>query len=251
LVRVWSTDWWVDKRGALERLDDELKSLLVRSREAPKHQPMDRTPAPVPDSIEYAVVETTSELLMAAEDEVLPSQELAGIYARSSEAETRSAMTYQEADLSIFSATLDPKAFYEPHYDDVLRAIVAHVVTSEAPMSIDALVNRVARAHGFQRSGRLIRERVLAIAELSYHLANDAIGTCFVWRSSADPKIWRSFRIPAPGSNPRSIDDIPFEEIRAASGSVTGSDRITETARTLGVRRLSPSARRRIELAIE
>src|SRR3954463_3508158 len=32
LVRVWSTDWWVDKQGSLERLHASLQALLEQSR---------------------------------------------------------------------------------------------------------------------------------------------------------------------------------------------------------------------------
>jgi len=31
-------------------------------------------------------------------------------------------------------------------------------------------VQRIARAHGFQRSGRIIRDRVMPIAEHSFHM---------------------------------------------------------------------------------
>ncbi len=34
LVRVWSTDWWIDRDGALDRLDAALRTLLEASREA-------------------------------------------------------------------------------------------------------------------------------------------------------------------------------------------------------------------------
>lgn len=30
IVRIWSTEWWVDKVGALERLDTQLKAILER-----------------------------------------------------------------------------------------------------------------------------------------------------------------------------------------------------------------------------
>lgn len=33
LVRLWSTDWWVDKAGALQRLDADLKALLAAEQE--------------------------------------------------------------------------------------------------------------------------------------------------------------------------------------------------------------------------
>ncbi len=34
LVRVWSTDWWIDREGALDRLDAALRTALVASRES-------------------------------------------------------------------------------------------------------------------------------------------------------------------------------------------------------------------------
>ena len=34
LARVWSTDWWMDRRGALARLDAELQDILRVRREA-------------------------------------------------------------------------------------------------------------------------------------------------------------------------------------------------------------------------
>jgi len=34
IVRIWSTEWWVDKAGALDRLDSQLKAILANERGA-------------------------------------------------------------------------------------------------------------------------------------------------------------------------------------------------------------------------
>ncbi|MFP3409196.1 hypothetical protein SB757_31755, partial [Pseudomonas sp. SIMBA_065] len=35
LVRLWSTEWWIDKSGALDRLHASLETLLSESRAVP------------------------------------------------------------------------------------------------------------------------------------------------------------------------------------------------------------------------
>lgn len=40
LLRVWSTDWWVDKQGSASRLDAELRALLDRSRQEVRRAPV-------------------------------------------------------------------------------------------------------------------------------------------------------------------------------------------------------------------
>ena len=32
VLRIWSTDWWIDSESALERVDEELKKLLEQYR---------------------------------------------------------------------------------------------------------------------------------------------------------------------------------------------------------------------------
>jgi CRISPR/Cas system-associated protein Cas7 (RAMP superfamily) len=51
-VRVWSTDWWVDKNGSLERLDAALKALLELSRSLAAAQAEDKSVAVAQTKIE-------------------------------------------------------------------------------------------------------------------------------------------------------------------------------------------------------
>ncbi|MFP3631627.1 DUF3320 domain-containing protein, partial [Burkholderia sp. SIMBA_045] len=72
---------------------------------------------------------------------------------------------YRLTDFTIESHRINSDAFYSQEYDVVLSDLIAHVLAQEAPILDSLLVQRIARAHGFQRSGRLIRERVLDLTE--------------------------------------------------------------------------------------
>jgi very-short-patch-repair endonuclease len=46
LVRLWSTDWWVDKEGALQKVHQALNQLLAQSREAAAQEVDPQAPSP-------------------------------------------------------------------------------------------------------------------------------------------------------------------------------------------------------------
>ena len=54
-------------------------------------------------------------------------------------------------------ATPDRLRFYDLDYRPTLRQMVDHVVELEAPIYFDVLVDRISRAHGFQRAKDMIR----------------------------------------------------------------------------------------------
>ena len=112
------------------------------------------------------------------------------------------------------------------------------------------LVQRIARAHRFQRAGRLIRERVLDLVERHHHLRNDPIGGRCVWPDEEKIVQWHQYRAPASEEALRNVDDIPFEELRAAALSLEGEDPALEIARAFGIQRLSALSRQRLETAL-
>jgi hypothetical protein len=64
-------------------------------------------------------------------------------------------------DVSIdFEALFQPdrERFYEVDYRAHLRKMVEHLVKTEGPIYFDVLVERVARAHGFRRSGETVQK---------------------------------------------------------------------------------------------
>ena len=249
LVRVWSTDWWVDKAGATERLDQTLRSLLQRSREA-IDDPGEEQPVVTADD---AALVDAGDVFEEAEDTVLEPEPREGssVFARRVESGLGSRpYAHASAALDGCASSADAGAFYEPAYDEVLARMVASVLAVEAPVAADELVNRIARVHGFQRSGRVIRERVLAVAARDSHLVTDADGIVFIWLDSAQRADWSCYRTAPAGQPGRSIEDICLEEIRCAVLTCTEEDSEAQAARLLGIRRVGAAARRRIQSAM-
>lgn len=278
LLRLWSTEWWVDKEGALERLDIAINGLLEESRaieaaiaEAAELvriasvendtvqtvEEGDSTPVitPVANDEDIAVPVKDIESVAISVDagvvieDVLPELK----YACSAVTDVkRSDNTgkYVVIGLQDWQSKIDAEKFYVPEYDETLSALIAEVVNGESPLLDSTLVQRIARAHGFNRSGRLIRERVMEIVDQHYHVAADRSGENFVWLSESQRVDWSSYRLPATDYDVRQVDAIPIEELRALALSIDGENKVSEMARSLGIKRLTSQARQRLELLL-
>lgn len=97
------------------------------------------------------------------------------------------------------------------------------------------------------QKGRLIRERVMEIVDQNYHVATDDSGEDFVWLSATQRADWNTYRLPATEGDVRQVDAIPAEELRALALSIDGENKISEMARSLGIKRLTSQARQRLE----
>ncbi|MEA1648791.1 DUF3320 domain-containing protein [Nitrospirillum sp. BR 11164] len=236
LTRVWCTEWWIDQQGALDRLHAELSAALEQSRaKAAAKAAEAEGPPPAPDAI-------TAEDVAEAPDDT-PSSEDA-----SDEPELFGG-DYRCASFDHMT-TIDPEKFQEPDYLPHLKDMILHVVATEAPIRDNALVERIARAHGFKRSGRLIRERVLSIARGVAHVEIEHTGAAFVWADAMAPGAWEQARLPYSGLDVRSIEDIALPELSAVIRSCADvEDPLTDAARRLGIRRLSSAARERLAMA--
>lgn len=268
LLRVWSTEWWVNAAGALDRLDQALKAELAEWRVRTASAAEDAVPAGTEEAstevaadagtVDTPLSETARTLGDASAlrgndtaEDAAPAQ-----FARPDTSPVAMPLqrVYRRADLSSISARLRPDEFQEPAYQAVLQDVIRTVLDTEAPILDKLLVDRVARAHGFKRSGRLIRERVLALARLRYHFQPDPdskVGD-FVWVSADDPARWNVFRVPSAGDEGfRMIEEIPIEEIAVAARSVLGDDLPIAIAHIFGVRRLAASGRARLERVVQ
>lgn len=235
LVRIWSTDWWIDPQGALARLVAALEAELAQARESAEAKAA-------------AAAGTASATPAAPERELVPMPP----------AEPASAAgwiavdgaDFQLTDFNDLAGGLSAEQFQDPSHTPVLREMIARVIANEAPVRDDALVERIARAHNIRRSGRLVRERVLTLARGQAHLekelGSDAI---FVWPDAASPQTWSRVRYPKSEADVRPLDDIALRELGAALRDCVADDLEIEVARRFGVRRLSTAARNRLSRA--
>jgi very-short-patch-repair endonuclease len=264
LLRVWSTDWWIDKKGAADRLHRSIESVLAASRAA--GQPDEGFPAlsEIPSTadqerdVPYLVGEPSPIAVPTDEDEAAPMRmdELVAPALRPSQLASPQASQlpvegrYRVTDFSSHALLIDPDAFYDDRYDETLASLIAHVLETEAPIAETLLVQRIARAHGFQRAGRIIRDRVMQLVSRRHHAATDGIGEAFIWTDVAAPNGWNSYRVPATPDDMRQIEEIALPELAMAARSSRTEDVPVDIARKFGIRRLSSSARHRIEVAL-
>ena len=272
IMRVWSTDWWFDTNGCVERLDASLNALLDSSR----MQPGSHTDAPsahwtmgheaagieaIDDSVTVAnLVEPSPPppFLVEKKDLVsatpLPEADFAGNLQASgpvgpTPGEASNTSSYRVTDLSGFR--VEPDRFYEADYHDTLRAMVEAIVEGEAPLRSDILAQRIARAHGWLRTGARIRERV------DHHLSaldrTEESSGAFVWQAGTVADVI-AYRSAASDEGRRSISDIPLAELAAVvlehPGLLDRPDCARDLAHLLGVERLAAASRSRLDEAI-
>lgn len=273
--RVWSTEWWMDAEGALAKLDRRLREDLDADRAASAETADQGTAEDFPAAeIEEAIPaiankagapistpaeENVPELVPVPEPEKEPTAQY--LYADQQPAvlpvSTPSPMppageAYRLADPSECGLAIEPERFYDASYRPVLAALVRHVVTIEGPIYEDVLLRRVARAHGLQRVGPLVREAVLDQVPASVARTEDD-DRPVLWPPDMEPRARHPYRTAASGL--RSHADTPMPELVGLAGTLRSdaseAERVRLIAQTVGLSRVEASARARFERASE
>jgi len=115
------------------------------------------------------------------------------------------------------------------------------------------LARRISRAHGWQRTGARIQERVDQLARQAYKTTEEDVGT-FYWPDSLTPGREVEFRWPARDTQ-RSFDEVCMEELKALAvildrQGLSDDEVLVGMARELGVLRLRAASRGRLETAL-
>lgn len=272
IVRIWSTDWWVDRAGTLERIDLQLKDLLARSRamRAEKAEREDALQA-AQEAISKARADPTevtggsqgpssstengnedAEAMGDEPEDVSLKQAGVEVYARniSVAQPPLPSSAYVESDPAT-ATTAEAGRFFDASYDESLDKMIAHVVAHEGPLLDLVLAQRIARAHGWQRTGARIQERVMTLAAKRFERTTDDAGV-FYWPGVAGSVEHSRFR--TPGEDARPVDEICIEELTSLARSVLvdsgPEDPVSRMARELGLRQIRAASRSRIERAL-
>ena len=268
ILRVWSTDWWFDAAGCVERLHAGLESLLEESRARRAAEKQDvathwdmghevegieeirddgaapaEEPAPPSSTIEAELVSADAPMVSRDIEVAMQTPTSATV------AEVAGKQGYHVTDLSGFPA--DPDQFFEFGYRDILRRMIEAIIETESPLRTDILAQRLARAHGWLRTGGRIRERIdLHLRDLDRTVESSGE---FIWKKGAVSDIL-PYRQPASEEARRSIGDIPLAELTAVvldnPDLLDEPDPSRELARLLGVERLAAVSRARLDEAI-
>ena len=116
---------------------------------------------------------------------------------------------YSAANFSELGVRPEASRFYDHDYEAVLQRMVAHVLKLESPIYEDLLIERIARAHGFQRSGDRIQRAVAKVIGKQCRRTKDD-GRTVVWDDGQALRIV-SYRNCEP--DVRSHGDVPVAEL--------------------------------------
>ena len=125
MLRIWSTDWWTNAARECDRLHAALESALAEARAGRGTlavQPVEPEP------------EVATEVPDAPPD--LFSPESVG------------------AAVGTVINVVDPDRFYDDDYRSTITEMISLELVTSGPLRQDKLVQRIARLHGYQRSGR-------------------------------------------------------------------------------------------------
>ena len=277
IVRIWSTDWWVNPGGTLERVHAALTELLEKDRERQaaetKAPPEEAVSAPNDDEAtpslqvineaDAAITRAAAGLPPLADDAHEEADEPAeAVYARSAStlsipvtgsADTQRDRRFQASQPTdaVPPGTISADLFYEPSYDAVLQPMVEWVVQREGPVLDAVLARRIARVHGFQRTGSRIQDRVGQIARRHFKTTEEAGGT-FYWPREMEPCSELAFRWPTNDDSTRGVEEICEAELLSLARLVlqrghSGQEALIAMARELGLQRLREASRVRLE----
>jgi len=162
---------------------------------------------------------------------------------------------FVEADPASVVDCVCAEDFYLASYDFVLIKMITHVVEIEGPVLDSVLARRIARAHGWQRTGSRIQERVRALAGKSHQSTDEDVGT-FYWAPARGPELPVVFRRSRDDEASRDVDEICMPELVALACEVLAQgaadeDAIVAMARELGLQRLRAATRGRFEYAMK
>lgn len=237
ILRVWSTDWWTNKTAEIEDLDKQLRSLLQGQSENAKSDQL-------PDH-ESA---SDSQLLMVESNE---AQELADFGSMkqmvSSASESEYVGQYQIADLQRFPP--DAGEFYLEEYTPRLIEMIQQVIDQEGPIHELLLVHRIARHHGFQRSGNQIKDRIIQHAKKLRRTTKDSTGI-FYWPDSSVGQTLKYARTNGRSETERKPELISIEEIRNIADALGEGAGVSEICQALGIARIGPNVKKKFEEAL-
>lgn len=251
IVRIWSTDWWIDRTGTLEKVHAELEQLLEVSRQL-RNKVKERESAET--EAREAIAKARAEACASTATVDLPGTvpgELRAVRSENMSDRTLPPTGQFEFELPHVT-TADADAFFHPSYEVQLRQMVTQIVGIDGPIRDTVLARRIARAHGWQRTGTRIQERVSSIAHSCLKSTEEEVGV-FFWANDRGPEIPIQFS--GESETGRNVDEICMPELISLAKLVInegkiGDGAVVAMAKRLGMHHVRATSRRRLEHAL-
>src|SRR5208337_838133 len=266
ILRIWSTEWWLDSNAALEKVHQQLLAIIEQGRAPPQEhesgpepEPTIRVSAEVPElplqeSPPLQLVDgeglRESEIAVTCVDGFEPERQYADPFPRPPSIETQFP-TYCEANPAEVAAP-DQSRFYDPAYHPHLRKMIDHTISIEGPIYFDTLVSRISRAHGFQRARGTIREIIRSSMGRGRFPQTEDDGQELIWPLGANIDALCPWR----GSGPRHHQEIPMVELASLARTFVAAGCDDETVirslqEGLGLGRLKAPTRERFQRVVQ
>jgi very-short-patch-repair endonuclease len=160
---------------------------------------------------------------------------------------------YVATNFSVLGLKPDASRFYDRDYEPVLSSMVAHVLKYESPIYENLLVERIARAHGFQRSGDRIQKAVGRVIGKKYRKSQDD-GRSVIWGDGSSSSGLVTYRTSQP--DVRSHVDVPIAELASLAVPfirvrLADDDILYRMADHFKLGRLREATRVRFQLALD
>lgn len=229
VLRVWTMDWWDNRRKELNRILNELNRLCSTPEQACSSQN------------ENAKLSVPPVAKVLCHNEGVAAQRLAGNSPMIVKKEETS--SYSPARLRVRTVTADE--FIQPSYYAWIRDAVLEVITQEAPISEEMLTRRVVQSFGIARAGTRIQARMDQIYSSLQIKTTVQGGQKFYWKSDQRSEMYRGFRASGEGDSRRDAKDVPVQEaanaiekVLAEQISLSQGDLIRESANLMGYSRM-------------
>jgi very-short-patch-repair endonuclease len=247
IVRIWSTDWWIDRAGTLNKVHDALERLLAHSRQR-------RSELAAREAAELAAQQAIAK---ARADDVAASESI-GLVEVPGEEPYASRAIFDQEQVAVpvsppLAGVVDATKFFDASADGPLGQMIEQIVELDGPIRDSVLARRIARAHGWQRTGARIQERVTSLAASRLRCTEEDVGV-FFWARERGPEVPVLFS--GAGEGGRSVDEICMAELVSLARLVigeglAGEGAVAAMAKRLGMHHVRTASRQRLEKALE
>jgi very-short-patch-repair endonuclease len=226
LHRIWSTDWWANKKQQIDKLDAILKELQTNS-----------SAIPLP-SVSVQPIEPENKF-----DEQHVKMPDIKINA------DKKLVEYQLYKACPFGLNQDN--FYDTLGSSLLKGMIENIVGMEGPICKELLQKRIVNILGFARTGNVITKRIQSVIPVASLKSIMYQGRTWYWPNHVEINNYSLFRVPGQTEeSQRQITDIVFHEIANAVNHTLGihfslpiEDLGKLTAKLLGGNRLTSLAK--------
>ena len=271
LLRVWSTAYFLEPDAAVRRLDEGLRLFLDGDRAAIETEVDTQANAITTVSSAPASQATNSRGAHDLDDDAEPRErketsgrQLGSRFGQPDEGlrvaslfQAPTTTTPTEVDSAPETgqtcesprASFDGVSFHDPAYRPRLRAIATTIIDTEGPITFKRLSDRIARAHGFKRTGHQISSTVWAACNRIRPNTATPDGHKIFWPESMEPVGELQFRGFLLEGESREWREVPYPEKvwLVKSIAATGHDDLSRAvAEAIGIGRVTTQFREEI-----